>query len=152
MYIVIELPLIFKPMKNIFTLNLLLLIIIFGNSFQSFYSQGKPNPGNSNTNEKSPSLSDNSKLVSTDIDKKDTNKKDDKSTSPPTSERVIVETNIELVEDDACECAFIATSSIEFPFFALFAIGGGVFVPVAINQFDDEPPPGPNNVVSPSSP
>lgn len=41
---------------------------------------------------------------------------DKKATAPPQDERVITETKIEIVEDDACECADIVVAGGGFPF------------------------------------
>lgn len=134
----------FKIIISRFTLFSLLLFTVCGNNLQTVYSQENPNLSNINTVENDPSQLEHT--ISIDIEK------DDKTTVAPKTDRVIIQTNIELVEDDACECAYIATSSGGFPFYALFAIGGGAFIPVALNSFDEEPPPSQTNVVSPSTP
>ena len=128
----------------------LLIIIILGNTFQNIFPQENTVLSNSNTNLVNPLQTDDSKSIS--IDPNKTDNKDNKNIDTPKSERVIVQTNIELVEDDSCECAFVALQSNGFPFYSLFAIGGATLIPVAVNSFDEEPPPGPDNVVSPSTP
>lgn len=145
-------------MKNMNTKNrlsklatlLLLFLTILGHPFQYIYSQANTNINNSNQNQQSEL--DKSRLVSIDTDKKDIGTIDDKTTNQSDPKRVIVKTTSELVEDDACECAYIAVPPGGFPYFPFFAIAGAALGPVALINFDNTPPTGPENVVSPSSP
>ena len=158
MYFVIELPLLFKPMKNInikntlskFVVSLLFLATILAHPFQHIFSQENANLNNSNQNQQT--QLDKNRLVSIETDKKDAVAIDDKTTEQSDPKRVIVKTSSELVEDDACEWAYIAVPPGGFPFFPFLAIGAAALGPVALIGFDNKPPTGPETVVSPSSP
>lgn len=158
MYFVIELPLFFKPMKKIINKNrlsklatfLLLFLTILGNPYQKILSQENANLNNSNQNQQT--QPDKNQLVSIEAEKKENGTNDIKTIDQSDPKRVIVKTTTELVEDDACECAYIAVPPGGFPYFPFFAIAGAALGPVALINFDNTPPTGPVNVVSPSAP
>lgn len=129
---------------------LLLFLTFLGHPYQNVLPQENANLNNSNQNPQT--QPDKNQLVSIETDKKDVGTNDDKTANQSDPKRVIVKTTIELVEDDACECAYIAVPPGGFPFLPFLAIGGAALGPIALISFDNKPPTGPENVVSPSSP